>query len=615
MSQSVTLVRDGEPAAVILTDPAPTPSARLAAMELQYHVERMTGARLAITADAASAPGIVRLLVGESERTRQLGLRSSDFASQEYAIRFTGDEVVLIGRDWQDTPENRAEVGRGTNFMTLQDARHRIDYLAATGGSPKSNGDRVSIELPGLFDDQGTAYAVYDFLERFCGVRWYGPSTLNVVVPRAQTLTVEGEDVRRAPAMSYREGIGGGWPILQGQWGNPNGDQLALYWRRMRVGGERWGANHSFRSFYDRFLKQNPDNPHLFEGERPDYFAQGWTQGERQFCYTNAALVEQVAHDARDYFDGRGLKGYQVAMGDYFAVVPMDNANWCKCDRCQAWLERDRDNIRGSHFSSGTATHYLFQFVNAVAREVGKTHPSKWIATLAYHVYAFRPTDFELEPNVAVAPCLQNRNYWAPLIRKNDIDLYKAWVEPRDRPIHLWNYYCFPMEPALISGWKCFPGFNIRGHAAQIRMYHEDGVRGVFLCGIGEQVDYYVTMRLYHDATLDVEATLDEFFRLYFGRAAEPMKRFYDLIERRFADPSNYPDPIRQVETQYHQTAELAWKYLGTDGVMSELGRRIDEAEGLATDPLERERVASWRSAVWDYMVAGKAEYGSKSGG
>ena len=48
------------------------------------------------------------------------------------------------------------------------------------------------MELPGLYDDQGTCLATYDFLERFCGVRWYGPPQLNIVMPSRTTLVGDG---------------------------------------------------------------------------------------------------------------------------------------------------------------------------------------------------------------------------------------------------------------------------------------------------------------------------------------------------------------------------------------------------------------------------------------
>jgi len=605
-AMEATLVADGQAAAVIVVSEAPSPAVNLAALELQHHVAMITGVRLPIRTPGEKAEG-TRVLVGESAATAPLGLEGEDFGPQEYLIRFLPDTIVLLGRDWEDTPENRQEAGRGTNWQTtLAQWRQDVDYAAATG----QEGGAKRISLPGLFDDQGTCYAVYDFLERSCGVRWYGPSPINVVHPASTTLTVAGDEIRRAPAMKYREGIGGGWPIVKAQWDDPTPDQLHLYWRRLRLGGEKWGGNHSFMSFQDRFLRKNPERPGLFEEPHSEYFAQGREggPGERQFCYTNPGLIQQVAQDARDFFDGKGLKGFQVAMGDYFAVVPLDNARWCTCDTCQAALKRDTQNRRGGHFSSGTASHYLFGFVKAVAKEVAKTHPDKYIATLAYHVYAYPPEDFELEPNVAVAPCLQPRNYWAPKIKENDLFFYKQWVK-QDRPIHLWNYYCFPMEPAVIQGWHCFPGFSAHTHADQIKMYHQDGVRGVFLCGIGEQVDYYLTMKLYDDPTLDPDALLDEFFTRYFGKAAKPMAGFYALIEETFNNPANYPEEVREKDRQYHQNERTAWEWLGTEARMEQLGALMAQAEALAATEMERRRVDTWKRGVWDYMVEGRQEY------
>ena len=160
----------------------------------------------------------------------------------------------------------------------------------------------------------------------------------------------------------------------------------------------------------------------MFEGHRPNFFAKGQTGGAGwlQYCYTNPGLIQQVAQDARDFFDGKGLKGYAPAMGDFFAVVPMDSNAWCLCANCQAEIEKDKETA-GPHFSNGRASGYMFGFVNNVAKELQKTHPDKYISALAYWDYAYYPERIQLEPNIAVAPCLQTRIYWGPNIVRNDI--------------------------------------------------------------------------------------------------------------------------------------------------------------------------------------------------
>ena len=89
------------------------------------------------------------VLVGEGQATRKLGLHGEDFESQEYLIQLLPKTLVLIGRDWKETSENRSEIGHTTYGDSLDSSRHRINYHRAT----ESNGENdETIELPGLFD-------------------------------------------------------------------------------------------------------------------------------------------------------------------------------------------------------------------------------------------------------------------------------------------------------------------------------------------------------------------------------------------------------------------------------------------------------------------------------
>jgi hypothetical protein len=106
---------------------------------------------------------------------------------------------------------------------------------------------------------------------------------------------------------------------------------------------------------------------------------------------------------------------------------------------------------------------------------------------------------------------------------------------------------------------------------------------------------------------VDVDKLIDEFFRLYFGAAAEPMKAFYLGLERIACDPANYPPP-------YHRSnginwRAVAWERLGTEERMAELGAFISQAEELATTEAEKQRVALWRSALWEWMRQGREQY------
>lgn len=589
------VTQEGRPACSIVLAEQPTPSARLAALELQFHILEISGTELPIRSDAARVEGR-RILVGESAATRELGFRGSDFRPQEYLIAFRPNTVILLGLDWMDTEANRGTQGRPMVGESLQALRHRVDFWKTMGHPERSEGE---IELPGLHDDQGTLLATYDFLERFCGVRWYGPAPLNIVVPSERTVSVTGDDVRRSPALKHRSALpGGNWPFLRGQWGSFSRDQVHLYWRRIRQGGEAWAANHTFHRSTIQECFQDPE----YQSKHPR------SQGS-QLCYTHPKLIAQVAQMARDFFDGKGMlpAGWKAA-GDYFAIVPDDNMNLCSCPSCAALVEAGKGHSTG-FFSSGEMSAYWFSFVNAVAREVGRTHPDKYVATLAYWAYAL-PPDFDVEPNVSVAPCLHTCYYPVhPEMKQNDLQFYEAWRKKIPAPMFLWVYYHHPMEPALIDKWHCFPHVMVHQTAEAMRRFIKDGVRGIFECGEQDQLEQYVMARIWDDPDVDVDGVIEEFFRLYFGAAGEPLKRFYLRLEGIACDPANYPPPYYRANGIDWRKA--AWERLGTEDRMQELGALMDEARRLAAagTAQEQERVALWRRALREWMLQGYEQH------
>ncbi|HRI11672.1 MAG TPA: DUF4838 domain-containing protein [Verrucomicrobiota bacterium] len=587
------LVEQGRPACAIVTAENPTPAAQLAALELQHHVLQISGAEIPIRTEKDSLVGR-RILVGESAATRQLGLRGADFPSQEYLIGFRPGTIILLGRDWEDTPENRAAEGRSTSGESLQSLRPRVDYWKAVGQPERS---QDAIELPGLYDDQGTCLAVYDFLERFAGVRWYGPAPLQIVVPSRTDLSAEGADVRRSPALKHRSALpAGNWPFLRGQWGSFTPEQLQLYWRRSRQGGERWAGNHTFY----RATIQAAFNAPKYQSKNPR------SQGS-QLCYSNPEVVQRVAQLARDFFDGKGsLPDGWKAMGNYFAIVPDDNLNLCNCPACQALLAEGEGHKTG-YFSSGEISDYWFSFVNEVARETRKTHPDKCIATLAYWAYAV-PPDFPLEPNVSVAPCLHTCYYPVHAgIRDNDLKLLKQWRERTQAPMYAWVYYHHPMEAGLIGKWNCFPNVMPHTTARAMQQYIRDGIRGIYECGEQDQLEQYVMSRVWDDPAVDVDAVMTEFFRLYFGPAGVPMEQFYRRLEEIAGDVSLYAGPYTRPNGI--EWKKVAWERLGTAERMAELGTLIDQAGALAETDAQKQRLAQWHSALWDWMRRGREEF------
>ncbi len=463
----------------------------------------------------------------------------------------------------------------------------------------------ASVPPPGLFGENGTLYAVYDFLERCCGVRWYAPGQIGLVCPKTPTLAVHGVEIRRAPSMLHRW-ITPGPLYLPGPPQKAPEQDVQLWKLRMRIGGQNFWVCHSFYGYYDRFLTTHPD-----------WFAQGYAGQPPQMCYTHPGFIRQVVQDARDYFDGKGIKSGATAVGDVFGLVPMDNMSWCKCPRCQAELNRAEE--KNQQFNNGKASDYVFGFVNKVAREVRKTHPGKRIGALAYSDYAYYPVKEPVEPNVVVQLCLHTRNWWCPSMEVNDRRVLRQWREhDPDRPLYLWLYYCFPALNANSVGFHYFPGYFAHTVVPQMRLYHDAKITGIFMehsseCGesyLMDQLEFYVTLKLADDPSLDGNRLIDEFFERYYGAAAGPMKELYCLIEQTFSDPKNYPLEIQRSAAHQHQTKELAWKSLGTEERMKRLARLMARAREAAATPEEKARVALFERGQWEYLQAGRKAAG-----
>ena len=623
-AQGLTLASDGQATSTIVLAQHPTRTAQFAAHELQWHLRQITDAEIPVVREPETGPG-VRILVGGSEATAAHGLDNAGFASQEYVVRFLPDTLVVMGRDKED--------------------RGEVVY------SPTPSPEALRT-WPDIWDEQGTMYAVYEFLERCCNVRWLNPTEKGTDIPRTRTLTVSGPDVRRTPFFRYRfaaypasetydaytalwprdtDGFRkwekAAFPELHRRFPDPwrythaKRGWIQLFRYRMREGGEKCVGNHSLYGYYKRFWEKDPKQPEAFREKHADWFAQGYEGRPPQMCYTSPGLIAQVAQDARDYFDGHGINPWTLkpmtdaneAWGrNYFCVEPMDNDRFCTCASCRQWLA-DEQWQHSPFFSNGRHSDYFFHFVNEVARLVRKTHPDKWIVTLAYMSHAAPPQRVKLEPNIAVQFCFAcNRLTYDRASYEHEISLLKAWREQeKGRPLYLWLYYTFPVEIANGRKFHCFPGFFAHAVGEQFSLFETCSIRGMFHCGYGQDVEAYVTYKLMANPGLSVDDLLEEYFDRLYGAAAGPMKQLYLTMEEIYGTPANYSDPIAtgRQEAHHHQTEEMAWGYLGTARRMASLGRLMSQAKQLASTELERQRVALFEMGVWDYMTAGREQY------
>lgn len=587
---------DGSPRAAIVIGEKPVKAARFAAAELQHVLKLVTGAELPITAErpAEGSAFYVGCAAGGD-----VSVRGAPFTKEEYLVAFRGNDCYLCGHDDEDY---------GT-----------FDYAD----------DRT---FPaGIYCYRSTTYAVYDFLEKHCGVRFYGFGDDGIAFDPRPTLRIASvADVRRAPAMdAYRRPYFGS--RAKTQLGVTPRDEklLQLRWRANCMFGE---VNHSVMGIWYRHYAPSKvaSRAKLFKGARPDWFAQGYKGKNAPNCLRRWDYPGDVDIPPQLCTSSEGPVGYfadeavRVAAGEkiecsyanrpvmagqpfYYPVQEQDSGAWCKCDRC-------RKNPRLKNY-----LYRHFDWVNRIARAVKAKNPSVGIGTLAYGDTLAYPEGLDLEDNVLVQMCIGPQSWFHPYTKAEQLKRYDRWVEMEGgrRPLTVWLYFLCPWSEAhaVHKYGNFFPIYYPRHTGKFFKKFGADGIRGFFaeITPRYHLLEAYVAAKLADDPSLDPDALIDEHYALYYGAAGAAMKRFGDVFEAESYDIANYSDRVKAMRIVgsyiYRFHSERDNWHLGSAERVKRLDRLMDAAKAAAKTPSEKARVRDFCTRIWNTAVDGRKEY------
>lgn len=360
--RAVEIVRNGRPVAVILVADDANSVAFEAAEELARVVEKATGARILtfseseLKTDSKTFPAdcASKILVGDGNTVRKLGVDVSTLAPEGFVIKTLGRYLILAGRDERHT-----------------------DWLW--------RGHRQPIYKC------GTWYAVCTFLEDFLGARWLWPGELGEVVPDAKDIAIDDTDRREAPALAasvLRANCfyGGHWRGASLRLGLDSLEQFAMHQELVRwVDHQRLGTSLTLKSteFGKRWLD-------AFAEEHPDWFALQ-PNGKRlltdaagrvRMCLSNPEVIDETVRRTVKYLD-------EHPSADAYGFSPSDvYGAYCVCEDCRAWGRTPSDVV--AHHAA------------IVGQKVQSLRPDKVVAALAYHKYVAPPKTQVKFPNNVV---------------------------------------------------------------------------------------------------------------------------------------------------------------------------------------------------------------------
>lgn len=566
-SLSVQAVAFRPAATEIVTGEQPSAVVRFAARELKAFCEGALGGEVPVVDRPTSGRAAIHLGMNE---WMAAGFPTNRFTRDALAIREKDGAVYVAGID---------------------DEKADSFHAVATGG------------IWSQLYERGTIFGVYEFAERFLGVRMYFPGELGTVIPKAPQVEVPvGTDILLAPTFldrSVSTHSGGAWfepipepknPYMKSRrdWPLKN---LQSY--RLRLETFNRPCCHGSNGF--RYLER-------FRDSHPEYFAL-LGNGKRgfdpsaghvgQLCWSSG-LMEEMYLDVKTCLLGgdaqsRGLKrwGYNTRGGKMVDVMPQDGYQRCHCEKCTRAYTDER------HY----ATDLIWGQVANLANRLRAENVPGEVMMMAYTPYR-RVPQVELPPNVQVM--VAETGPWAvadPVEWKRENEEVAAWVKKLGHKVWLWNY-------ANKYGTLKIDDVPSSTPRAVSRYYKSvlPHVTGAYMeseCDryLYNYLNYYVFSRVAWHPEEDVEAILAEHHRLMFGAAAPEMAKFFDALERCWAervagDTIETPlGPVGKVPGDY-----ALWTEVYSPALLTQLDQWLAAAAAkCAPDSVERRRIALFR--------------------
>ena len=591
------IVKNGRPCADIVISENPPRAVKLAALELQLYIQKMSGAVLPV-ASSPQTNFAFHIYVGKSAWTDKLNIYSEGLKHGAFRMVSGNGFLILLGEDRDFVQHKPTARGHGDIPRVLEEwdrlTGEKWDY-------PFFTYRRYSPAV-GIwdFDKRGSLYAVYEFLESL-GVRWYMPGNIGEVVPDRKTIALAPVDQTIRPDFAYRN-LGDYSPHFDG------GPRDSVLWRlRMRfdegadvIGVAGWAHALNHVHSRDEVRKAHPEYFALYGKKRHtegDYFSP---------CLSSPGLFDSTVKFARFLFDN-----YNEPV---ISVMPNDGyVTHCQCDLCKGKDTPDRGN-------EGKMSDYVWDFVNRVATELYKTHPDRKVVNVAYGPYRMPPEKItQFSPNVA-AGIVQGR------VNFNDPKFHAKMLAARDGFLEkvapgnfcTTDHYLHSRPGSALEGIPVyFPHViaedlrSLKGKSFGEYIELSQGPMSAMHAPGINHLNVYVTSRYYWNAGRDINALLDEYYETFYGPAAKEMKAFVEYSE------TNWPVMRTKIEVIDRTLAMLdsAHKAAGNtvyrkriDLIAGDLRNLHDLRARLAMDRKDVPKLYTWKVEDTEIKIDGRLD-------
>ena len=535
----------------------------------------------------APTPGRNGIYVGDSEWVRKAGIDVAALKRDAFAIVADAQNVYIAGRD------------------DPQEDTHKAIYSKNTG-------------IWAQLHEHATLFGVYEFLERHAGVRLYFPGELGTIAPRAACVKVPQGRVTVAPDFTVRnysafsdgeyfEGTNRSMRLLAERKLNYNRNRMQTLYVPCCHG------SNGFR-IQSRFAKEHPEYMLLFK--KGGKLVRDTDPNEKshhpgQLCHSSK-VYDEFFKDICSYAKGEGPEVRGMGMWrpgnkkqdwavatfrkPWVDIMPQDGFVPCQCEKCQAAYKTNE-----FHYASELIWGRTAELANRLKQAGVDMH----ITQMAYTPYRRIPA-IDIPDNVDVM--VAEGGPWSasnPAGLAREYNEIRGWSEKLKHPVWIWTY---PNKYGRME-IPTVPNGTPRAWAK----YYQDVSPWIFGAYAESENDrffynslsYYVFGKVCWNNKTDVEALLEEYFRLMFGPAAKPMSMLVDEIERKWLHdvagrlvdtdkgPMRQPPSPYDLYTRIYSPATLErW-----DGLLREASSLV------ASGSLESRRIDLYRRECYEPLL------------
>ena len=249
-------------------------------------------------------------------------------------------------------------------------------------------------------------------------------------------------------------------------------------------------------------------------------------------------------------------------------------------------------------------------FNNEVARRVAREHPDKLLKVGAYAMYLRVPldSDYRPEPNLAIQVCHTyscNSHPIASETCRGNTEYFRKELEHWAKIAgHLFIYEYYNK-----GVWGGLPYYQVHLIREDMRYFHSLGAESFYTQAAGARwpacgLNHYVAAKLAWDVDLDVDKLLEDFYVKFYAEAADPMRVYWQTIERAFAGYDECLSPFGRKWTT------LVAPDIFSPQTIVALEDAVSRAEKVARSEVIKERVRMIRDKVeftkrtMDYLAA-----------